>query len=123
MAIEARRRNPETELGWSLPAPGWPETGRAVEPRERERPPTASRESDHPIVLRDGRADHMGKGVTVMRIRQRQPVRDIVGLDQHRTTFLAEISTGHAVSSARVSMAEEPGAGKPHAGICAGGAG
>jgi hypothetical protein len=28
-----------------------------------------------------------------------------------------------ACSSARVSMTEEPGAGKPHAGICAGGAG
>jgi hypothetical protein len=26
-------------------------------------------------------------------------------------------------STARVSMIEEPGAGKPHAGICAGGAG
>jgi len=80
-------------------------------------------ESDHLIVLRDGRADHMGKGVTVMRIRQRKPVRDIVGLDKYRPTFLAEISTGHQVPSARVSMAEEPGAGKPHAGICAGGAG
>ena len=28
-----------------------------------------------------------------------------------------------ACTSARVSMTEEPGAGKPHAGICAGGAG
>jgi len=30
---------------------------------------------------------------------------------------------GELVPSTRVSMAEEPGAGKPHAGICAGGAG
>ena len=81
------------------------------------------RESDHLIVLRDGRADHMGKGVTVMRIRQRQPLRDNVGLDYKRQTFLAKISTGYIVPSARVSMAEEPGAGKLHAGICAGGAG
>jgi hypothetical protein len=51
-------------------------------------------ESDHLIVLRDGRADHMGKGVTVMRIRQRKPVRDIVGLDKYRPTFLAELSHG-----------------------------
>jgi hypothetical protein len=79
--------------------------------------------SDHLIVLRDGRADRMGKGVTVMCIRQRQPLRDNVGLDYKRQTFLAEISTGYIVPSARVSMAEEPGAGKPHAGICAGGAG
>ena len=83
----------------------------------------AVEQSDHLIVLRDGRADHMGKGVTVMRNRQRQPVRDIVGLDKYRPTFLAEISTGCIASSARESMTEEPGAGKPHAGICAGGAG
>ncbi len=56
-----------------------------------------------------------------MRIRQRQTVRDIVGLDQYRPTFLAEISTGCFASSARVSMVEEPGAGKPDAGFCAGG--
>ncbi len=80
-------------------------------------------ESDHFIVLGGGRADHMGKGVTVMRNRQRQPVRDIVGPDKYRQTFLAVISTDTSVSTARVSMAEEPGAGKPHAGICAGGAG
>ena len=77
MAIEARRGNPETDLGWSLPLPGMPETGRAVEPRERERHPKASGESDHLIVLRDGRADHMGKGVTVICIRYRKPLRDM----------------------------------------------
>ena len=82
----------------------------------------AIRESDHLIAHRDGRVDHMGKGVTIMRIRQRQPVRGKVGLDQHRPTFLAEISMGCFASSARVSMVEEPGAEKPHAGICAGGA-
>ncbi len=83
----------------------------------------AVEQSDHLIVLRDGRADHMGKGVTVIRNRQRQPGRDNVGPDKCRQTFLAETSTGGIAPSARVSMAEEPGAGKPHAGICAGGAG
>jgi hypothetical protein len=65
----------------------------------------------------------MGKGVTVMRNRRRKPVRDNVGLDKYRPTFLAVISIGTSLPAARVSMAEEPGAGKPHAGICAGGAG
>jgi hypothetical protein len=79
--------------------------------------------SDHLIVLRDGRAVHMGKGGAVMCIRQRQPLRDNVGLDYKRQTFLAKILTGYIVPTARVSMIEEPGAGKPHAGICAGGVG
>ena len=123
MAIEARRRNPDTGLGWSLPLSEGSGTGRRAEPLQREKQPKAYGESDHLIVLRDGRAVHMGKGVTVMRIRQRQPLRDNVGLDYKRQTFLAKISTGYIVPSARVSMAEEPGAGKLHAGICAGGAG
>jgi len=79
--------------------------------------------SDHFIVLGDGRADHMGKGVTAMRIRQRQLASDTVGPRLDEPTFLAEISTGYRVPSTRVSIVEEPGAGKPHAGICAGGAG
>lgn len=115
--------NLETELDWSLKLLDTPEKGRRAGPLEREKQPKVARESDHLIVLRDGRADHMGKGVTVMRIRQRQPLRDNVGLDYKRQTFLAKISTGYIVPSARVSMAEEPGAGKLHAGICAGGAG
>ena len=65
----------------------------------------------------------MGKGVTVMRIRQRQLAPDIVGPEFDEPTFLAEISTGYYVLSTSVSITEEPGAGKPHAGICAGGAG
>ena len=65
----------------------------------------------------------MGKGVTVVRIRQRQLAPDIVGPDYAEPTFLAKISMGYCVPSTRVSITEEPGAGKPHAGICAGGAG
>jgi len=33
----------------------------------QEEHPMGAGESDHPIVLRDGRADHMGKGMTVLR--------------------------------------------------------
>jgi hypothetical protein len=33
---------------------------------------------------------------------------------------LAETSMGYNVPSTRASITEEPGAGKPHAGICAG---
>ena len=79
--------------------------------------------SDHFIVLGDGRADHMGKGVTVMCIRQRQLAPDIVGPGNDEPTFLWGLSKGGITASTRVSMIEEPGAGKPHAGICAGGAG
>jgi hypothetical protein len=123
MAIEARRRNPETELGWSLPEPAWPETGRRAELLQREKQPKAFGESDHLIVLRDGRADHMGKGVTVLRIRQRPLAPDNVGLGIDEPTFLAETSMGYNVPSTRVSITEEPGVGKLHAGICAGGTG
>ncbi|HDO33732.1 MAG TPA: hypothetical protein ENH08_01270, partial [Chromatiales bacterium] len=41
--------------------------------------PKAAGKSDHPIVLRDGRADHMGKGVTVLRSLQRKLAPDGVG--------------------------------------------
>jgi hypothetical protein len=119
----ARMGNQETEQSWSLKTNATPETGRRAEPREREKQPKTPGESDHLILLRDGRADHMGKGVTVMRTHQRQPLRDKVGPDIQRTTLLVGISMGRYTPSARVSMAEEPGAGKPHAGICAGGAG
>ena len=55
-------RNQETELGWDLQIPDTPGTGRHAEPLQREKQPKVARESVHPIVLRDGRADHMGKG-------------------------------------------------------------
>jgi hypothetical protein len=67
--------------------------------------------------------DPMGKVVTVMRIRQRQLAPDIVGPGIDEPAFLAEISTGYYEPSTSVSITEEPGAGKSHAGIGAGGAG
>jgi Reverse transcriptase (RNA-dependent DNA polymerase) len=97
MAIEARRRNPETGLGWSLPLPVWPGTGKWAEFRERERSLTAAGESDHLIVLRDGRADHTGKGVTVVCSPQRPLAPDTVGPGLDEPTFLRAIATkaGH----------------------------
>ncbi len=43
-------------------------------------------------TLGDGRAVHMGKGMTVIRSPQRQPMPDNVGPDIHRQTFLRGIS-------------------------------
>jgi RNA-directed DNA polymerase len=97
MAIEARRRNPDTGLGWSLPLPAWPGTGKWAEFRERERSLTAAGESDHLIVLRDGRAYTKGKGVTVVCSPQRPLAPDIVGPGLDEPTFLRAIATkaGH----------------------------
>ena len=92
MAIEARRRNPDTGLGWSLPLFVAPETGRRAEPLQREKQPKAFGESDHLIVLRDGRADHMGKGLTVIGSPQRPLAPDKVGPGIDEPTFLRAIS-------------------------------
>lgn len=50
-------------------------------------------ESDRFIVLGDGRADHMGKGATVIRSLQRQLAPDNVGPEHDEPTFLQAIST------------------------------
>ena len=88
----ARMGNQETEQSWSLPVSDTPETGRRAEPRQREKQPMVPGESDHLIVLRDGRADHMGKGVTGIRSSQRKHVPDIVGLDKDMQTSLRRIA-------------------------------
>ncbi len=69
-----------------------PETGRHAEPRQREKQPRGARESDHPIVLRDGRAAHMGKEVTVIRSQQRKLAPDKVGPEPVEPTFLQALS-------------------------------
>jgi len=92
MANEARRGNPETGRGWSLPLLGTPEAGRRVGPLEREQHPKASGESDHLIELRDGRADHRGKEVTVIRTPQRPLAPDNVGPENAEPTVLRAIS-------------------------------
>jgi len=85
--------NQETELDWSLRLLDTPEAGRRAEPLQREKQSKAVRESDHLIVLRDGRADHMGKGVTVVRSPQRQLAPDEVGPGIDEPTFLRALST------------------------------
>jgi hypothetical protein len=85
-AIEARRENLETELCWNLKMSNTTKTGRRAKPLQRARQLKATGESDRLIVLRDGRADHMGKGVTVMRSRQGLPVRDNVEPGKKNTT-------------------------------------
>ena len=84
--------NQETGLGCSLKLHATPETGRRAEPLQREKQPKAARESDHLIVLRDGRADHMGKGVTVVRSLQRPLAPDKVGPEHAEPTFLQALS-------------------------------
>jgi len=69
MAIEARRRNPETELGWSLPEPAWPETGRRAELLQREKQPKAFGESDHLIVCAGQRINQEGSSPSGARMR------------------------------------------------------
>ena len=85
-------RNQDTGLGWNLQVPDTPEAGRRAEPLQRAKQPKAARESDHPIVLRDGRADHMGKGVTVIHSLQRPLAPDKVGPEHVEPTFLQAIS-------------------------------
>ena len=64
----------------------------------------------------------MGKGVTVGRSLHRKLVPDMQG----RSTQ-ANLPEGNSDvrgnRNAEASLTEEPGAGKPHAGICAGGVG
>jgi len=49
------------------------------------------RESDHPIILRDGKADHKGKGMTVLCSPQRKHMQ-IRKADQHMQTSLRGIA-------------------------------
>jgi len=84
--------NQETDLGSRLPVVEPFEAGRSTGPQQKEQQPKTFGESDHLIVLRDGRADHMGKGVTVMRSRQRQLEPDNVGPENIKPTFLQALS-------------------------------
>ena len=90
--METRIGNLETETDWNRNPPDTPDTGRRAEPLRRGKQPKAARESDHLIVLGDGRADHMGKGVTVIHSLQRQLAPDKVGPEHVEPTFLQRIS-------------------------------
>ena len=69
-----------------------------------------------------GRAVHVEKGVTVGRSPSRKRVPDRQGRSPQANLPEGE-STLPVIGSAEASLTEEPGAGKPHAGICAGGVG
>lgn len=64
----------------------------------------------------------MGKGVTVGRSLHRK-----LGPDMQGRSTQANLPEGYSllpdIGSAEASLIEEPGAEKPHAGICAGGVG
>jgi hypothetical protein len=81
-----------------------------------------ARESDHSRVLEGGKAVYMGKGVTVGRSPYRKHVPDMQGRrpPAHRPEG---DSTLPVTGMAAARLPEEPGAEKPHAGICARGVG
>ena len=81
-----------------------------------------ARESDPLIVLRDGSADHRGKGRTERRSPHRKP-EPACRVGAIRRTSLRAIARKAATPFAEASLSEEPGAGKPHARICAGAVG
>ncbi len=65
----------------------------------------------------------MGKGVTVRRSLHRKLVLDMQG-QTYKPTSLRGIALSYIQCRiAEASLIEEPGAEKPHAGICAGGVG
>jgi hypothetical protein len=78
-------------------------------------------ESDQPVILRDGKAVHMGKGLTGIRNSQRKHSSDF------GPNKLCQPNCGKQAIGSRsgyhteASISEKPGAIVPHAGICAGG--
>ena len=74
--------NLETDLSRALPMNETDDIGRMIGTRQKGQSPKTTGErsaarSPHLIVLRDGRADHMGKGVTVLCNRKRKPAWDM----------------------------------------------
>jgi len=120
------RGNPETEVGRTLNVDERTRTnegqvGRTA--RKGEGRPKIARESDQLIVLRDGRADHKGKGLAGSRSPQRKPCPDMECRNS-KANLTAGNSGGVSEGAfAESRLSEEPGAGKPHAGIRGGAAG
>lgn len=80
--------------------------------------------SDWPIVLGDGKADHMGKGSAVVRSLQRKHkpgMKDWTTYENHIAGNSEQSVIQKDVCEA--STTEEPGAVVPHAGICEGAVG
>ena len=81
-------------------------------------------ESDPPIVVRDGRADHTAKGrAGGQREHSTHRGRGLRPIPVSRTLLAtwAELGFIEPDAEPRARLSEEPCAGKPHAGICEGG--
>jgi hypothetical protein len=65
--LSHERGNPDTEVGRSLH-----KDNQVGETKDQVGTPTTSETSDQLIVLRDGSADHKGKGLTGIRSLQRK---------------------------------------------------
>jgi len=94
-----------------------PESGRVFQPTGGSSMLTGK--SDSPIVVRDGRADHMAKGWAL----SHQSSANNAGNASPR--FHCQVSCSkflNGTSVSRASVNEEPYAGKPHVGICEGAA-
>ncbi len=83
------------------------------------------KESDSPIVVRDGRADHMAKG-WAGRQREHSTHRGNcmlpVAVSSTLLAIAAKVWFNDPEPEPSARLPEEPCAGKPHAGICEGGA-
>jgi hypothetical protein len=112
----------ELELGRPLFFPRGDHEDMANQLKEDRR--DGAEESDPPIVVRDGRADHMAKGWAE---RQREHSthlgRRLLPFEVSSTLLAIAAGLCFDEADARPSarLSEEPGAGKPHAGICEGG--
>ena len=85
----------------------------------------SAEESDPPIVVRDGRADHMAKGWAEGQRKQstHHGTRNLP-VPVSRTLLAIGVNGGFYEPAAgpAARLSEEPCAGKPHAGICEGAA-
>ena len=116
------RGNPDTARCWNLELQGGTH-GREVEKYLYwERPPHAYGESDHLVVLGGRESRSQGEGGDSETQPSKETCAGHAGPDTQ-----ANLTEGNSHllrgRSAEASLIEEPGAGKPHAGICAGGVG
>jgi hypothetical protein len=92
----------------------------------------SSQESDRSIVVRDGRADHMAKGSTGRqsdqstcaegkKVPRRSVSSSLIALREKASHEPDYRFRGLSTDLYTARRREEPGAGKPHAGICEGG--
>ena len=82
-----------------------------------------TRESDHPIVLGGRESRPQGEGGDGGTEPSKDTCAGHAGPEYRKPTSLKGLARTGATRNAEASLTEEPGAGKPHAGICAGGVG